>query len=420
MPHIIQLEATLPLIRKEQTVFIQGGSGEPSSILKALRNADTMTKSTGTHYVGVFPPGINRWDPTSFGTGDKMTAFFATPELRNSLKSGTARLLPSHYSSIYNFLRHNIRIDVAIIQVAPPNDKGECSLGISVDFVTAILENSAIVIAEINDSMPSPTGSPTIPFSKIDYAIEVNHPLVGPIDVAENSDSDALSRNVASLIEDGDCIQIGVGKYPAKILNSLRDKNDLGFHSGLLSESVLFLLKNGNMTGANKPIDKNIALTGIAYGAQHFYEELAQRDDIRYRPVTYTHCSDTIRRLENFVAINSAIEVDLFGQVNAEFVNGQQVSGVGGLVDFMRGARLAKNGRGIIAFPAKAGSKGMSRIVPQVNVATCSRSDVDFVVTEFGIANLRNKSAQERAEAMISIAAPEHRGTLSAASKRLL
>ncbi len=413
MPEFVSREAVPSLLQGGQNIFVQGANGEPSVVLAALKKAgDRHPGKSGVHYCGVFVPGLNHWDPASFSANDTMTAFFATPELRPSIDQGTTRLIPLHYSSIEDYLQKEIRFDVLLIQVSPPDRNRMCNLGVSVDFVPTLLEGNATVIAEINASMPVSNNSPSIPLDRIDYAVEVNHPLVEPPESKNQPEGDTLSRYVASLIKDGDTIETGVGKQPSAILEALRDKNDLGFHSGLISAPVLSLIENGNINGSRKSIDKGVAVTGVAYGPQKFYEAMALRDDISFRPVSYTHNIGTLRKLENFVAINSAIEVDLFGQVNTEFVNDRQVSGVGGLVDFMRGARVARNGRSIIAIPAKAGSKGKSRIVPLVRIATCSRNDVDYVVTEYGIASLRNKTARERAEALISIAAPEFRDEL--------
>lgn len=417
MPHAIAPDAVGALLKPGHNVFIQGGSGEPSAILAALRA--TGAAGPGVHYLGVFPSGINRWDPASFAPGGTMTAFFATPELRPSLESGATRLRDMHYSEIFSYLERDIAFDVALIQVAPPNAAGLCSLGVSVDFLPAVLGRAKRVVAEINPAMPSPPGSPTLPFARLDDVVAVEHPLAEPTAEKIDPASRIIGANVATLIRDGDSIQIGVGKIPTAVLGSLNMKNDLGFHSGLLSEPVLSLLEDGNITGAGKPIDRGLAVTGIAFGSQPFYQGLGRRADVRFRPVDYTHDPDVLGRLENFVAINSAIEVDLRGRINAVFVDGRQVSGVGGLVDFIGGAGRAAHGRSVIALPAKAGARGLSRIVPEVAPFARLGAEVDYVVTEFGIAALRGRSAAARAEAIIAIAAPEFRDSLAEAAKRI-
>lgn len=409
MPQRIEPKDVCRYVRAGSRVFVQGGSGEPTSLLSALCEAGGSCGDA--HYVGVFPPGINRWDPASFALGARMTAFFGTPELAPSLATGATRLLPLHYSGIVSYLETFGDFDVALIQVSPPDGSGTCSLGVSVDFVPAALSRTKCVIAEINHSMPTPPGSPRIPLDIIDYVAEVDHPLVEPSADSEDEVSRRLGEIVASLVHDGDTIQMGMGRIPTAVLTALRTRNDLGFHSGLLTEPVLELIKNGNINGARKPTDTGIAVTGIAFGSQPFYQSLGQEPCVAFRPASYTHDLDVIRSLENFVAINSAIEIDLDGQINAEFISGRQVSGIGGLGDFMRGAGLARNGRSIIALPSRAG-KGRSRIVSRVEKVTCARVDADIIVTEYGIAELRNKAPNERAEALTAIAAPEFRDQL--------
>jgi 4-hydroxybutyrate CoA-transferase len=411
MPKLIQAGDVAGLLSAGSRVFVQGGSGEPTAILSALRERGEAGR--GVRYFGVFLPGINRWDPTSFASDVTMTAFFGTPELAASVRRGATRLLPLHYSAIYSCLRDQAAIDIALIQVAPPDAEGMCSQGVSLDFVPAVLPRAKLVVAEINKEMPAPPGSPTIPFSSIDFAVETDHPLVEPADERQNSVNQLLAENVATLVKDGDTIQTGMGRIPAAVLSALGGKNDLGFHSGLLTEPVLHLIEAGVITGARKAVDRGVSVTGISLGSRRFYQTLGARHDVLFHPAGYTHSSEVLARMRGFVAINSAIEVDLDGQVNAEFVNGRQISGVGGLMDFMRGARLARDGRSVIVIDARAGKSGRSRIVSRVEKVTCARTDVDFVATEYGVADLRCKCAEERAAALIEIASPEFRAGLA-------
>ena len=411
MPKLIQAGEVAGLLSAGSRVFVQGGSGEPTAILSALRERGEAGR--GVQYFGIFLPGINRWDPTSFASDVTMTAFFGTPELAASVRRGATRLLPLHYSAIYSCLRDQAAIDIALIQVAPPDAEGMCSQGVSVDFVPAILPRAKLVVAEINKQMPAPPGSPTIPFASIDFAVETDHPLVEPADERQNSVNQLLAEHVATLVKNGDTIQTGMGRIPAAVLSALSGKNDLGFHSGLLTEPVLQLIETGVITGGRKAVDRGVSVTGISLGSHRFYRRLGARHDVLFRPAGYTHSSEVLARMRGFVAINSAIEVDLDGQVNAEFVNGRQISGVGGLMDFMRGARLARDGRSVIALDSRAGKSRRSRIVSRVEKVTCARTDVDFVATEYGVADLRCKCAEERAAALIGIASPEFRAGLA-------
>jgi 4-hydroxybutyrate CoA-transferase len=411
MPRRIRTDDVPRLLHAGTTVFVQGGSGEPTELLSAIRDAGA--DCNGVRYVGVFPPGINRWDPASFAPAAAMTAFFATPELAPSLARGTTNLMPLRYSAIIDYLRHTAKLDFALIQVAPPDAAGMCSLGVSVDFVPSVLPRAGAIIAEINRRMPAPPGSPTIPLDNFSNVVEVDHPLVEPIGEPADNINLRLGQIIASLVNDGDTIQVGLGRLPTAILAALRSKNDLGFHSGLMAEPVLGLIENGNINGGRKAVDPGMAVTGIAFGSNAFYEAIGRDPRVLFRPASYTHDAGVLRGLDNFVAINSAIEVDLDGQINAEFVNGRQISGIGGLGDFMLGARLARGGRSIIALPSRT-ANGKSRIVGRVERVTWPRTEVDFVVTEHGVARLRDGTVEERAEALIAIASPEFRDELTA------
>jgi 4-hydroxybutyrate CoA-transferase len=222
-----------------------------------------------------------------------------------------------------------------------------------------------------------------------------------------------IGANVAALIRDGDCIQTGIGSIPAAILKALGDRNDLGLHGGLIDDGGMALIRAGNVTGTRKGVDKGLAVTGMALGSTGLYDWLAETPEVVFRGANHTHEVAVIRELDNFVSINSAVEVDLYGQVNAEVAGGRQISGTGGSVDFMRAARASRGGRSIIAMNATARGGTVSRIVPRVELVTALRTDVDLVVTEHGVASLKGQSVAERARRLIAIAAPEFRDGLS-------
>jgi 4-hydroxybutyrate CoA-transferase len=219
------------------------------------------------------------------------------------------------------------------------------------------------------------------------------------------------------LIQDGDCIQTGIGAIPAAILEALVSKNDLGLHSGLIDDGGMALIERGVMTGRAKPVDRGVHVTGMALGSAALLDWLARRSDVAFRGADYTHEVRVIRDIPNFVSINSAVEIDLFGQVNAERVGGRQISGTGGSVDFMRAAKASKGGRSIVAMTATARGGSVSRIVPRVDLVTALRTDIDLVVTEYGVANLKHASTAARVDALIEIAAPAFREDLRAASR---
>jgi 4-hydroxybutyrate CoA-transferase len=271
------------------------------------------------------------------------------------------------------------------------------------------------VVAEINHAMPAPPGAPKVPLGRVDYAIETDRPLPNMPTAPTSPAVREIGRLIAELVDDGDCIETGIGAIPSAVLAALGGKNDLGLHSGMIADGVMDLAEAGVLTGAAKPIDRGKIVTGLTLGSAALYDWAGRSRQVRYRAVDYTHDVGVIRRIDNFVAINSALEVDLFGQVNAEMLAGRQVSGTGGAVDFMRGAARAKGGRSIVALTATAARGSVSRIVPALaagTAATALRTDVDYVITEFGAARLRHLPVAARAEALIAIAAPDFRDEL--------
>ncbi len=265
--------------------------------------------------------------------------------------------------------------------------------------------------------MPHLPGSPTILLDSINYAVKTDHPLAGFAEPADNEDQNAIGRLVADLVSDGATIETGIGKLPTMVLKALGSKNDLGVHSGMVSDAMADLISSGVINGTRKNIDTGKVVTGVALGSTRLHEFIRGRDDILFRPASYTHNPDILKQNDTFVAINSVIEIDLFGQINGETIGGKQVGGQGGLADFMKGAKLAKYGRSIVVLPASAAKGTVSKIVPKLDVVTCPRSDVDYVVTEHGVADIRYKNPDDRTASLIDIAAPEFRDELKAAWK---
>jgi 4-hydroxybutyrate CoA-transferase len=355
---------------------------------------------------------VNLIDPASFHADAQLTSFFIFGDIARSFDAGNVRFLPLHYSGIFAHLAA-LPVDLALIQVTLPDAQGQCSLGPSVHFVPAVLERAKVVVAEVNAAMPRPPNSYLVPYERLGFVVETAHPLArlaaGPI----SSQAQKIGGHVAGLIDDGDCIQVGIGKVPASILAALHGHKDLGLHGGTVIDEVIDLHAAGALTGARKSLDVGLMVCCTALGSR-VYDWTATRDDLRFAPVSYTHDVRVIAQIERFVAINSVLAVDLFGQADAEMLGGRQVSGTGGLMDFVRGARLARGGRSILALPSTAG--GATRIVARLgdtHVVSVPRADADIVVTEHGIARLRDKSLDERAEALIAIADPAARDALA-------
>ena len=282
------------------------------------------------------------------------------------------------------------------------------------DFVGAVLEAAPVVVAELNRRLVAPAGCPRIAPERIDLLLETDRPGA-PWPLPEiDAVAEAIGRNVAELVRDGDCLQTGIGAIPAAILNALGDREDLGLHGGLLDAGGRALIEAGNVTGRRKAIDTGLHVTGMALGDEALMGWLAASPSVVFRGADHTHEVGVIRQLDNFVSVNSAVEIDLMGQVNAEVAGGRQISGTGGSVDFMRGARASRGGRSIVAMHATARGGTVSRIVPRVAVVTALRTDVDLVVTEHGVARLDGLPLAQRADALIEIAAPQFREALRA------
>jgi 4-hydroxybutyrate CoA-transferase len=426
MPTPIRLDADdVPrLLRPGMTVFVEGSTAEPLPIAEALARAPEA--SAGVAYAGVLIPGINRFDYAGLHAEARAVAFFVGPAQRQSFAAGRVRLLPLHYSAQYAWLETVCPVDLALIQVAPPDAAGNCSLGAVADFAPAILGKAGRVVAEVNARMPSLPGAPSVPYARLDYVVETDRPLIEVADEGGGvGEIASIAENAAALIRDGDTVQIGIGRVQNTILARLADRRDIGFHSGMITDAVADLVRAGALTGARKSRDRRRIVTGAAVGTQALYEFLRGEGAgvVDIRPVSYTHAATVLAGIDDFVSINSALEVDLLGQVNCETVGGRQVSGVGGFVDFVRGARLSRGGRSIVAFGATAARGTVSRIVARlgggVAVVSSLRSDTNYVVTEHGVAALRDKSVDERAEALIEIAAPQFRDELRQAWREM-
>ncbi len=413
MKRWVDVDEVAGFLEPGMTVFVAGATAEPREILDALqRHAD---RCAGIHFVSVSIPGINGSDFSALHPEAKSTAFFATSENSVSIASGRTDFVPLQYHAIFDFLAHDLRVDIVLVQLPRPGDDGVVSLGISADFLPALLEKAGLVIGELNDRQPVPVDSPTLPPARLDCAVACDRLVPVFPDAKVDETAGEIGHHIAQLISDGDCIQIGIGGIPSATLGALSEKNDLGFHSGLISDAVMVLARAGNITGRQKNIDAGKIVTGTTLGSQALIDWAGSAPELRFRPVSHTHDVGVIRQIDNFVSINSALEVDLFGQVSADMLEGRQFSGTGGAVDMMRGATMSRDGRSIVALKAITAKGKKSRIVTALDrntAATALRTDVDYVVTEYGAVRIRHLSISARAEALIEIAAPEFRDQL--------
>ncbi|MEC9155498.1 MAG: acetyl-CoA hydrolase/transferase C-terminal domain-containing protein [Pseudomonadota bacterium] len=393
------------LLAPGQRIFVAGSSNEPTALLEAMAQ---MQLPEDLHFLQFPIAGLNGVDFTTWNDSADLTTFFMTPTLA---KADVQRIhyLPMQMRAVFDYLAKDV--DVCLLQVAHDRN-GVLRVGPNVDFVAAVLSGARIVIAELNRHIVAPLGCPRIESAQIDYLFESDRSLATMATPKIDEAAQSIGKLVAGLINDGDCVQTGIGAIPAAILNELSTKNDLGLHGGLIDAGGMRLIEAGNVNGARKAIDRGLHITGMALGDSELFDWLADQPSVVFRGADHTHEVSAIAELDNFVSINSAVEVDLFGQVNAEFAGGKQISGTGGSVDFMRAAKASKGGRSIVAMNATARGGTVSRIVPQVDMVTALRTDVDIVVTEFGVAQLKNLPNRQRQDALIEIAAPQFRDEL--------
>jgi len=413
MPQTITDTQFVELLKPGQTVYIQNGCTQPIVLVEALKNNPQCAEKVR------FISMVNRLNPNNFTTLHPTTeqeTFFMSGFLRKGYDPARLHILPFHLSEIYRYLADVADIDIACVQVAPPDHRGQHSFAMTGDYVPAGGHRAKVVVAEVNPSLPVCAGAPTIAAEDIDYYVESDHDLLIWTSRPPKDELAALGRNVASLVDDGDTIQMGVGTASDAVLAALTGHRDLGIHTGLVPDNLVDMVEAGAISGAKKSIDKGRIITGSAMGTERLYDFIANSDIVDFKPVSYTHDVSILSQIDNFRVVNSAVEVDLFCQVNCEYMGGQQIAGIGGQLDFVRGAKRAKNGISILALQASTRKGEVSRIVsriPQNALVSVPRSDADFIVTEHGIADLRFASVNQRAERLIAIAAPQFRDQLA-------
>jgi 4-hydroxybutyrate CoA-transferase len=399
-------------IKPESVVYVAGSCAEPRALVERVRQ--TCQDVEGVRYIQQPLGAVNQTDLSALTPGASQRTFFMTPFLKEGRDAGRVAFVPMHMRTIFDYLA-GTRIDVALLQAARDRE-GRLRYGPNVDYLDAVIQTARHVILEENTSFAAPLSAPLVDEASVDLVIKLDSDK--PLYPVGESDevSERIGALIAHLIKDGDCLQTGIGAVPAAILANLGDRNDLGFHGGLMDEGVMMLINEGNINGSVKNIDRGKHVLGMALGSERLLDWLAQDDraeNVIFRSADYTHDFGIIRQLDNFVSINSAVEVDLMGQVNAEVTGGRQISGTGGSVDFMRSAKASKGGRSIVAMSSTARGGTVSRIVSRVPVVTALRTDIDLVVTEYGIADLRNESLESRAARLIAIAHPDFRDQLT-------
>ncbi|MDR3511176.1 MAG: acetyl-CoA hydrolase/transferase C-terminal domain-containing protein [Caulobacteraceae bacterium] len=390
------------------SVYLPGATGESLALRAAL--AADPERAAGVRFVSCLVPGMNDFDYAALTPSTRCTTFLMPPAMRASLEAGRVRLLPLPYSEIAEHLAARAEIDVAVFHLAPPDADGLCSVGIAADFAPLVWPRARRRIVLVNRSMPVPPRSPRLPLAEADLVVEIDGPVIkAGAGGAEAAETIAMAERVAALVPDGAAIQFGIGGAPAAVLARLTDRKGLTIRSGMAIDAVQALAEAGALARGGAHV------AGVAFGSAGLYRFLAESDLVAFADSRVTHGAASLATVERFVSINSALEVDLFGQANLEWRGDRVVSGVGGAPDFVRAARRSPGGRSIIALASTAGGARISRIVPRLASPTVSisRSDVDTVVTEHGAAALADLSLDERAEALIAIAHPDHRAGLA-------
>jgi len=391
--------------------------GEPTTLVEAL-----IAQADRVGHVSAFAAtsfsGILRAEAAEKLTLSSMGAMGA---LRGVSAAGRLQIVPCHVSQIAPMIEQGrIGCDVAFVQLSPPDAAGNHSFGLIHDFTGAAVRKARVVIAEVNECVPFTHGDAVLPAERIDCAVRVART---PVEVfpAQIGETDlAIARVVAGYVEDGAVIQVGIGAVPDAMLRLLQDRRDLGVHSGMIGDGLVDLVEAGIVTNARKPIDVGVSITGALIGTKRLYEFAHRNPKIGMRSSAYTHNAEVLSRLPRLVTINSAMEVDLTGQVNAEQSGDQYLGGTGGQVDYVRAGARSPGGHSIIALPATAKGGKVSRIAATLSgPVTTARSDVDVIATEFGAAELKGCTLAERARRLVAIAHPDFREELDRSAREI-
>ncbi len=404
-------------IQSHQKVFLAPFCNEPQALIEELVNQKDRLKDVKLYNLIIGSPCL-------YATPDchehfNIQTFLGSFKFKSAYQHHSCDYLPVNFSEIPRWIEEE-QIDAALIQVTAPNNEGYCNLGLSVDVIQTLIKNSVNVIAQVNNDLPWTNGETSVHVSEIDYFVLSDRPLL-TIDSGKPSEVEMTIGNyVAELIPDYATVQVGLGKIADSVIISLKSKKGLGIHSGSITDTVVELIDQGVITNERKEINQYQTVCTTLTGTDLLYKYSHMNQDIALYPSDYTHNASVISKISNFCSVNSALEVDIFGQINAEQVGSYPVAGVGGQMDFIHGARLSKGGKAIIALPSTAENGTESRIKIKIPFVTSLKSEIDYVVTEYGIASLFGKSLQERAKALVSIAHPDFRKDLKNEYERLL
>jgi acyl-CoA hydrolase len=410
---IISAAEAVKHIYSNQRVFLHSVAMTPHTLIQAL--CDRASELRKVELIHIHTEGVAPYVDEKYADSFRHNACFVGANVRTAVREGNADYIPVFLSEMpYLFRQGILPIDVALISVSPPDQHGYCSLGSSVDITMGALESARLVIAEINPNVPRTHGDGFIHFGEIDYAVEVNTPLHEVKARPFTNVEERIGQYIAGMIDDGATLQMGIGAIPDAVLSQLMHHKRLGVHTEMFSDGLIDLVEKGVVTGEEKKVLPNLVTACFAMGSNRLYKFIDDNPMVVFKDAAYTNDTAIIRRNPKVVAINSAIEIDITGQVCADSIGSLQYSGVGGQMDFIRGASLSEGGKPIISMQTVTG-KSASKIVPFLKEGasvTTTRAHVHYVVTEWGVAFLYGKNLRQRSKALIEIAHPDHREEL--------
>ncbi len=415
----VTAEEAVKVIKSGDHVHISSVSAAPQCLIQAMcdRGRNGELKNVYIHHLHTEGPAP--YASEEFEGVFQHDAFFVGKNVRKAVQAGYADYIPVNLVDTQRFYREEILpCDVALIQVCPPDKHGFVSLGTSVDATLAAVEKAKTVIAVVNPNVPRTFGDAIIPMSDIDIFVDDDTPIIEAPVAVPDSVQDAIGRNVAELIEDGACLQMGIGAIPNAVLSNLTNHKDLGIHTEMFSDGALNLIEKGIINGSKKTLNKGKVVTTFTMGTKRLYDFINENPIVSMRDVGFTNNPKNIAMQNKMTSINSALEIDITGQVCAESIGTKFFSGIGGQLDFVIGASLANRGKNIMAMPS-ATTSGISKIVPTLKagaIGGAPRSMIHWIVTEYGAVNVYGKSLQQRAKLLISIAHPDHREELEKAA----
>ncbi|HVU05210.1 MAG TPA: acetyl-CoA hydrolase/transferase C-terminal domain-containing protein [Polyangiaceae bacterium] len=418
MTRVTTAEEALAILGDGMRVLIGSGAAAPTSLVEALTARARSLR--GVEVCQLLTLGSAPYVHPELEGHIRHNAFFIGENTRTAVDEGRADFTPVFLSEIASLLRGPLPIDVALVQVSPPDPHGFCSLGVSVDIVKPAVDVARVVVAEVNAAMPRTHGDAFVHWSRIDHAVHVDRKLPELPREAPSAACTAIGEHVASLVRDGDTLQLGIGTIPDAVLGRLGSHRHLGIHTEMFSDGVVDLVERGVVDNSRKSLHRGKLVTSFVMGSERLYRFVHDNPGLEMHPSHYVNDPFIVAKNRGMVAVNSALSVDLTGQVSADTVGPRLYSGVGGQVDFIRGAARAEEGRPIIALPSTARGGKVSRITADLALGsgvTTTRNDVRYVVTEFGVAPLWGMSVRERADALIAIAHPDFREDLARAAR---